>query len=348
MILANYLRRQVLKPFLVVSLVLTGIFAALMAARYLAQAAEGRIPTEVIGRLILLRVLIAQEILLPTTFYFSVFWALGRLYRRAEMIAMYAAGFSFRRVNWAVLSLALALSLLTALFSFEIRPWAWKEFYRLKASSQRTFDLSRLRAGVFYELPEKRVFFAEKISRQDLRAEGVFLYQSDKGGPSVIRAKEASQELSAGEIFLVLRHGYQYDFDQTKALVLVSEFEVLKIFMARIGSPKTTKVKALPTRALWPPTTLEQMAEWQWRLSSPLSTLLLAFVALNLSSVRPRQTHLRRFPLVVLLFALFFYGGAIFKKMLMKGLLPVWPGVFTAHLALLVVALICYRFWTRP
>ncbi len=346
MILTNYLRRQVLKPFLATSLVLVGIFVAFMAARYLAQAAEGKIPAQVIGRLIFLRVLIAQEVLLPTTLYFSVLLALGRLYREAEIVAMFAAGFSFKRVCWSVLSLALLLSLLTGLFSLKVRPWAWGEFYRLKALSQRAFDLSRLRAGVFYELPEDRVFLAEKIDREKALAEGVFLYEHPSSGPKVIRAQKARQEIKPQGIFLLFDHGYQYEFDQKKALFLLSEFETLRIFVAPLEVSEKTKVKAWPTSLLWPPRGPQEMAEWQWRLSAPLSTLLLAFLALNLSPVKPREGYLKRFPLAVLFFALFFYSGAILKKMLAKGLFPPWPGVFTAHLGLFFLALVSY-FWTR-
>ncbi|NPB10092.1 MAG: LPS export ABC transporter permease LptF [Thermodesulfobacteria bacterium] len=347
MILINYLRRQVLKPFIAISLVLVGVFVSFMAARYLAQAAEGKIPASIIGRLILLRVLIAQEVLLPTTFYFSVLLALGRLYRQAEMVAMFAAGLSPLRVYWAVLSLALMVAVVSGVFSLHLRPWAWEEFYRLKASSEREFDLRRLKAGVFYELPGGRVFFADKVDRHQALAEEVFLYGRDEGGPKIIRAARAWQEIKSQRLFLILDQGRQYEFNEKHSLILVSEFAALKIFVANLETPRKQKVKAMPTRELWPPAGPEEVAELEWRLAAPLSAILLAFLAINLSPVKPRQGHLKRIPLAVVFFAAYFYAGAALKKLLAKGLWPVFPGIGAAHLGLLLLSVICYYWFAR-
>ncbi len=339
MILKSYLRRQVLKPFLAISGGLMALFSGYMVARYLAQAAEGEIPVSVISKLIFFRVLIAQEVLLPTTFYFSVLLALGRLYRDAEIVAMQAAGFSLARVYRTVLGLSLVISLVVAFFSLKIRPWAWKNFFELKAEAKSSFDLKRLKGGVFYALPGKRLFFAQKLNAAEGLAKGVFIYEKENDLVRVIRAQTASQEERRGHLFLRLHKGEVYEFRPGQNIIMLSRFEELKLPLLLPEPSPPQKVKALPTCKLFTPLTRENLAELEWRLSAPLSTVILAFLGLVLSHTQPREGRFKRFPWAVLLFAAFFYGSAGLKKALVQGEFPVLPGIFWSHLGLLGVTL---------
>ena len=347
MILTNYLRYQVLKPFLVISAGLITLFSGYMIARYLAQAAEGEIPVSVIGRLIFFRVLIAQEVLLPTTFYFSIILALGRLYRDAEIVAMFAAGFSLSRIYRAILTLAVAVSLVVAIFSLKVRPWAWQEFFNLKAKAKASFDLKRLKAGVFYELPEKKLFFAQELRPHERLARKVFLYEKDKALIRVVRAQTACQKGSGAQLFLLLQKGRVYEFRPGQKMIMVSQFEELKLPLLLPEASPPQKVKAEPTKALFQNLNTENLAELEWRFAAPLSTFLLAFLGLVLSHTRPREGRFKRFPWAILLFAAYFYSSAGLKKAVAQGAFPPLPGLYLTHLGLLVVALFLGYRMTR-
>ncbi len=94
MIIDRYIMREIIKPTIAVCAILVFIFGCYMATRFLVDALSGQLPGTTVIILILLRIAIALEVLLPTTLYLSVVVALGRLYQDSEMTALFACGVS--------------------------------------------------------------------------------------------------------------------------------------------------------------------------------------------------------------------------------------------------------------
>ena len=78
MIIDRYIMREILKPTAAICLVLVVIYGSSMATRYWEDAVQGLLAGITVFQLILCRVLISLEVLLPTTFYLAVVIALGR------------------------------------------------------------------------------------------------------------------------------------------------------------------------------------------------------------------------------------------------------------------------------
>ena len=64
--------------------------------------------------------------------------------------------------------------------------------------------------------------------------------------------------------------------------------------------------KAESTVALFTSSLPEDRAEVQWRLSTPVSTLLLALAAMRLNRSRPREGKYARLPMAIGLYAIYF------------------------------------------
>ena len=89
MIINRYIMREIIKPTVAVCAILVFIFGCYMATRFLVDALSGQLPGTTVLILILLRIAIALEVLLPTTLYLCVVVALGRLYKDSEMTAFF-------------------------------------------------------------------------------------------------------------------------------------------------------------------------------------------------------------------------------------------------------------------
>jgi lipopolysaccharide export system permease protein len=87
------------------------------------------------------------------------------------------------------------------------------------------------------------------------------------------------------------------------------------------------------------------LAELQWRLSVPLSVLILTFIAVPLSYARPRQGRFGQLALAILLYV--FYANLILisKSWMEHGDVPSWLGMWWPHLVLL--ALGALMWWWR-
>ncbi|MBP1750531.1 MAG: lptF, partial [Deltaproteobacteria bacterium] len=138
--------------------VLVIIFAAYSTNRYLADATFGLMSINTIIFIILLKVLIALEVVLPTSLYLAVIVGLGRLYNDNEMTALFASGVSLRRVLAVVFVLSVPVALLGGSLSLAVRPWAYEQFFWLKAKAKAEFDVTRLKAGRFYKIGEGNRF----------------------------------------------------------------------------------------------------------------------------------------------------------------------------------------------
>ncbi len=347
MILSRYIVREILKPTALICAVLAFIFGCYIATRYLEDAVHGQLPATVVITLILLRVAIAMEVLLPTTLYLSVVITFGRLYRDSEMAAFCACGISPARILRSVFVASLIVASVAACFSLYIRPWAWDRFFHLKARALADFDLTRMKGGIFYEIENgTRVIFAESVDRRTNRARNVFIQTKRDGDLQVLHAEEAEQfgDPRRDERLLVFHRGWLYEFPAREDQTRILRFERSTMELQRSDEihPKH-KVKAVPTRLLEGSRRAEEIAELEWRLTNPLSCILLALLGVPLSRSSPRQSKYTKAPMAIALFAVYFHLGAVVKKWVAQGVLPPVPGVWSVQLVLVVLLLLLLR-----
>lgn len=350
MIIDRYIMREIIKPTVAVCGILIFIFGCYMATRFLSEALVGELPGTTIILLILLRIAIALEVLLPTTFYLSVVVALGRLYKDSEMTALFACGVSLVRVIRPVFYTALAIAVIVASLSLFIRPWAYDKYYKLKARAGANFDLTRMNDGTFYETENgARVIYAEKVDHQQDEAERIFIRTKRDDTLQVIYARQANQSLdrASGKQILVFTDGYLYEFSRTGEEGRVIQFDQSAIPL----EPKETlrlkyRVKSAPTGSIARSDNREEIAEFQWRLSAPLATVLLAMLGVPLSRSSPRRGKYAKVTTAVVIFALYYNLSALTKKWVEKGILDTIPGIWWVQL--LLAGLLLVLLWRPP
>jgi lipopolysaccharide export system permease protein len=333
--------REIIKPTVTICTVLVFIFGCYISTRYGEDAVHGLLPGSTVLQMILLRIVIALEVLLPTTLYLSVVIALGRLYRDAEVTAMFACGISITQVIKSVFLVSIITGLIVACLSLYIRPWAWNQFFQIKREAQANFDLTRMQGGNFYETQGgERVVFADKIDPKTNLAKGVFIQTKKKDSLQIIYAKEASQvrDETTGKPVLIFQDGHLYEFLNPGDRGLILDFEN----SAMLLTPNTDieldyKVKTIATNTLLHPKNLEETAELQWRFTAPVSTILLALLGIPLSRSSPRQGKYVKAPVAILLFAVYYNLCALTKKWVSQGVIAAVPGIWWSQMLLAIL-----------
>ena len=353
LIVERYVLREIRKTLGAVLSALLLIFLSYSAIQVLADAVEGLLPGNMIAALLLLKALIALEVLVPVAFYLAVLIALGRMHRDYEITVINACGFGNARIVGTVLVVSLGLAALTGALSIYLRPWAYQQSYRLIAEARAESDITKLSQGRFYESRQgSRVVFVEQLARDHM--EDVFVQQQQ--GPTKVRVIYAERGVRAmdkttAEPLVVLTRGWLYDLDREAPDDRIIRFEKLTLRLAdRQVSPAERKRKAASLAALSHSNQPEDTAELQWRLSAPLSTLLLGLLAVPLSRTDARQPRSARFVAAILMFAIYYNLTGIAVEWVEMGRMPAVPGIFwvMALLALTVFALLSYqpaRFW---
>jgi lipopolysaccharide export system permease protein len=331
--------------------VLTMIFATYSANRYLADATFGLMSIKTVMFIIMLKVLIALEVVLPTSLYLSVIVGLGRLYSDNEMTALFASGVALRRVLAIVFVLSLPVALLGGSLSLSVRPWAYEQFFWLKAKAKAEFDVNRLKAGRFYKIGEgNRFIFIEKIDQTRQRAEGVFM-EKDPKDPNdpmeIVYAKEAYQHLdpATGRQVILFRDACRYEIPRTiegKWRVMASAQYTLSLWPKEI-TPLEYKTKAASTFYLAHSKDPSDIAELQWRMLSPLSTVLLALLGVPLSRVETRRGKHANLPIGIIIYGFYYSIITVAKHGVQQSLISPWLGIWWVQGLLVVILLILLR-----
>lgn len=350
LIIDRYIMREIIKPTVTICVVLIFIFGCYTATRYLADAVSGQLPGTTVFFFILLKIAIALEVLLPTTLYLSVVIAFGRMYKDSEMTALSACGVSKTRVLRPVFLVSLMIAVIVSCLSLYIRPWAYSQFFRLRTQAEANFDLTRMKGGTFYEIEDgARVIFAERVDQQKDKAKRVFIRTERDDNLQVIYADKASQYLepSTGKQIIVFTDGYLYEFTRRgeKSRIIQFEQSAMPLEPNEKIKPKY-RIKAASTGSLAFSDNNEEIAELQWRLSTPLATILLALIGVPLSRSSPRRGKYAKVMTAVVIFALYYNLSAIIKKWVERGVLDTLPGIWWVQL--LLAGLLLLLLWPPP
>lgn len=329
-------------------IILVVIFATISSAELLGEASAGLVPVDIVIALVLLQTLNALGLLLPTALYFSVVVALGRLYTDSEMTALSASGVSELRVLRAVFRVSLIVAILAGILAIYTRPWAYQTSYVLEAKAAASLDFSKLKAGEFYEFTRSNIIiFAQGINRKDNRLQNVFLQQNQGNKTQVISAKQAyfAPATWASASALVFSEGFAYVLDRRGKKDMIIKFGTLRLVRDDDDDDDdSTKIgykrKAEPTKNLARSDQPKDIAEFQWRLSTPLATMLLGLLGVPLSRSAPGQGRYARLFIAVIVYAIYFNLAGMAKTLVEQGQVGALPGVWWAHALPIVLLLI--------
>ena len=146
----RYIVLEIMKPLAAVLAILTLLFASFSSARYLAEGITQTLGAAMMLKLVLLKTMIALEVLIPVSFYVSIVIGLGRLHREQEIIALRAVGVSGLHIVKAVVMISAPVAVLVGVLSVSGRPWAYEISYLMDASAEADLNTARFQAGRFY------------------------------------------------------------------------------------------------------------------------------------------------------------------------------------------------------
>lgn len=353
MIINRYLIHEISRPLLVVLSVLVALFASYGAAGFLSDAVNGLLPTDIIIQLIGLKALISLEVLIPISLYISVVLALGRLYSESEITAMFALRVSPMRLMWAVLSLAVLLALIVAALSLIVRPWAYQRLHELSSEAAASFNFDDMEAGTFYENgPGNRVIFIGQRNGPKAPARDVFVQLKLNGRIQTVHAIQAVQQKNKSQSSgpsVRLKDAHIYEIAGTSVQhdrVINAQTMTLNLDSPDVDPPGYSSLAA-GSAQLAASNSAANIAELQWRLSTPLTTLLLGMLGVPLSRARPRQGKYTKMGTAILIYTGYYLLYTSARNWVKSGAIGVFPGIWWAPALLALVLIIAVRWPDR-
>jgi lipopolysaccharide export system permease protein len=338
----RYVLREVVQTWLAVTGVLVAILVSNQLSRVLGQATDNQYGRHVVFELIALGAIMNLSVIVPVGLLLAVVLTLGRMYHDSEMAALQACGFGPARLLPPLFCFAAAIALGLAWLVFVQVPQADRQAQLLRQSAIKEAQFGQLDAGRFRSFSGgDAVFYAERVDPEGV-LHNVFVQRETAGRFEVALADTATYSKAApnGMHLVTLFNGRRYEGVPGRDDFRVIEFREHGIPIATpadVVGNKDPDTKA--TRELLGSDAPSDIAQLQFRASTPLMALVLTLIAVPLSHLRPRQGRYARVGFAIVVYFVYSNLLSAAKVWLEKGNLPPAVGVWWIHLAALTLGL---------
>jgi lipopolysaccharide export system permease protein len=279
--------------------------------------------------------------LLPLSLLLAVMLTMGRLYRDSEMSALRACGIGELRLYRPVLMVAVPIAALLTVLSLYVSPWTAQLAVGIARALESEAQLTAITPGRFIEVEDgKLMFFVESIDSERNLLERVFIHSLERGRTIIETAATASLSIQqSGERIIRLHDGNRYEATAGRGDFHILSFATHAVRIPTKRPPLTNPSDrdTLPTAVLWRSSRPDYVAELQWRLSVPISAILLALLAVPLSYTAPRQGRFGKLALGVAIYIFYANLGRVAVNWVERSVMPMWPGIGWVHLVLLAL-----------
>lgn len=348
MLFKKALRRDLANLAGVVFATLFTIMVTTTLIRLLGRAAAGGVDTASVLPLIAFSAINFLPVLLVLTLYIAVLMAITRAYRDSEMVIWFACGQSIAQWIRPVLGFSLPFVVVIAAVAFLVAPWANRQTSDYQKRFAQREDISQVAAGQFRESASaSRVFFVESISEDQRSVRNVFVTQSQGEKLTIVAAAGGHiRQDPNGDRFLVLEKGRRYDGDRASPAFRLTEFELYGLRLdpkPDISPDDSARVKS--TLELIREGTPRGMGELLWRVSLPISAVMLGLLAVPMSSFNPRVGRSVNLIVALLIYVIYSNLISLSQAWVAQERISFGVGVWVVHAGLAVVVAVMY--WRR-
>lgn len=349
-ILNRYVFRETAQTWFAVTGVLLLVLLTDQFARVLDDAAGAELPKDAIFAVMGLSSIQYLTILIPVAIFLAIILALARMYKDSEMAALMACGVGNVALYRPVLVLAAVLAGLVGWLSLQAGPYAQREVIKIFEAAKQTADLGMLEPGRFNSFGKQQaVVYAERVA-EDGRLQNVFVQLRRGDEVTVVVAAEAWQrnDLDTGRKVLTFIDGERYE-----GVPGSQEFQIMRFaehgipFEVSTSRPGDVSPEAQSVSELLATPGPVSMAELQWRVSVPVTLLILCLIAVPLSRTQPRQGRYGNVAFAVLIYIIYSNLLGAAKVWLEKEVLPPWLGLWWVHALFVLLALAMLQYQNR-
>lgn len=329
-------------------LILVGVVVAQRSGYLIQLAANGVLPNDAITTMLGFNMIRFLPMLLSLSLFLAVLMTLSRWYRDSEMVIWFSAGMSLRSWIRPILIFTVPIVILITILSLFITPWATDKVEVYRAQLESRDDLAAISPGAFKESSNaERVFFIESFDALGNVVKNIFVQSLHHQKLGIIVAAEGSRYTEKnGDNFLLMHNGTRYQGTRDTAEFSTTEFEkyAIRVEAAEIKQ-KPPKTESKSSRELIENSDNANIAELQWRFAIPISALVLALLAIPLSSIDPRSGRSANFALAIVIYVIYNNLINIVQAWLAQGKINSYIGLWPIHLLFLSLAV--YMFYRR-
>ena len=354
-IISRYLLRNLAVFFIAIFFIIALIVFGNQFVLTVQESVEHGIPIQELMPIVGFNMLRDLPIILSLAFFLSIIISISQLYKNSEAVVLNSIGIGDKNFIYLFQPVVIFLFILVFILTIYAVPWAKQQKSFAEDETVNASEFSFITEGKFESFKNGEiVFYASESSLADIEGEQnmeeIFIYVSNESKPIVVLASEATKYTDSDNesIYLRLKNGVRYeglpgdenvnilDFNRYDLEIVSGEVQRSLSNFSEIEE-KTTIDLILQGGKL-------ANAEIQWRLSQPISILILSIIGVFLGKTSPRTGKGVNLLFGVIIFMLYNNGLLVAKNSIESGQLNPYLGLWSIHILLVLFMIIFYQF----
>ena len=336
--------------FLIISLIIFGNQFVMTAQK----SVEHGIPLIELMPIVGFNMLRDLPIILSLSFFLSIIISISQLYRNSEAVVMNSFGIGDRNFMNHIKPLAIVIFLIIFSLSMYAVPWAKNQKSLTEDVTVNASDFSFITEGKFESFKNGEIVFyasdSSSISNSgEQNMEEIFIYVSNTDSPIVVLASEATKYTDSKNesIYLRLKDGMRYEGlpgDENVNILNFDKYD-LEIVSGEVQKSLSnfSEIEEKTSIDLFLEGGVLANAEIQWRLSQPISILILSIIGVLLGKTSPRTGKGVNLLFGVIIFMLYNNGLLVAKNSIESGQLNPLIGLWSIHILMILCMIIFYQ-----
>ena len=353
--IARYIRRNLVTLFFAIFFII-GLFVFGNRIVLTAQESfEQGIPFQELIPLISFNMIRDVTLIITLSFFLAIILSISQLYKNSEAIVMNSMGLSDKHFVVFIQPTVLLTFIIITFLTIYAVPWAKQQKNIVEEETKNASEFSFITEGEFEEFKQGDiVFYASESKTLDTlgeqNLEEIFIYSNNEEKPMIVLASEARKYIDprTNSTYLRLKDGIRYQGIPSDENISILNFDLydLEIISGELQKSLAiyTKIEGKSTLDLIKEGGSYANAELQWRLSQPITVLILSFFGIFLGKTSPRGGKGVNLLIGIIVFMLYNNGLLVAKRAIELGQINLLTGFLGVHLLVLMLLILLYQF----
>ena len=337
--------------FFIIGLVLFGNQFVLMVQ----ESIERGIPIKELIPLVRFNMIRDVSLILSLSLFLAIILTISQLYKNSEAVVMNSLGLNDKYFIVFIQPLVLLSFVIIFFLTIYAVPWAKQQKSIMEEETKNASEFSFITEGEFEVFKQGEIVFYASESKSldtsvEQNMEEIFIYAFDDEKPVIVLASEAKKYIDSesDSVYLRLKDGIRYMGIPSNENINILNFDLydLEIVSGELQNSIAiyTEIEGKSTLDLIKEGGQYANAELQWRLSQPITVLILSVIGVFLGKTSPRGGKGINLLIGVAIFMLYYNGLLVAKSSIELGQIDPIIGLWGVHLLMIILILLLYQF----
>ena len=353
--IARYIRRNLVTLFFAIFFIIGLFVFGNRIVLTVQESFKQGVPFQELIPLISFNMIRDVTLIITLSFFLAIILSISQLYKNSEAIVMNSMGLSDKHFVVFIQPTVLLTFIIITFLTIYAVPWAKQQKNIVEEETKNASEFSFITKGEFEEFKQGDiVFYASESKTLDTlgeqNLEEIFIYSTNEEKPMIVLASEARKYIDprTNSTYLRLKDGIRYQGIPSDENISILNFDLydLEIISGELQKSLAiyTKIEGKSTVDLIKEGGSYANAELQWRLSQPITVLILSFFGIFLGKTSPRGGKGVNLLIGIIVFMLYNNGLLVAKRAIELGQINLLTGFLGVHLLVLMLLILLYQF----